>query len=130
MNTWELIFIQSRANDGWYSEAALPTHVWAWPEQTWLKKRLRELRCEEKEREGWPIRGHSERAGSGEAHTPTHDDARDHFSLMPLLLGEDVPAEVRRALNEGRSREAAGMSMDRYKLDRADAGALTDIAAA
>ncbi len=127
MNTWELIFIQSRANDAWYSEDALPTHVWAWPEGTWLKKRLRELRSGEKEREGWPIRGYSERAGTGEA--LTNHDARDHFSLAPLLLGEDVPAEVRRALHEDRSREADGVLMDRYGLARAGAGALTDIAA-
>ena len=129
MNTWELIFIQSRANYGWYSEDALPTHVWAWPKETWLKKRRRELRSEEKEREGWPIRAHSEMSGTGEAHTSTNDNGRDHLSLVPLLLGEDVPAEVRRALREGRSREAAELLMDRYGLDRADAGALTDIAA-
>jgi hypothetical protein len=127
MNTWELIFIQSRANDGWYNEDALPTHVWAWPKETWLKKRLRELRSEEKDRDGWPIRGHYERSGTGEAHTPRNDNARVHFSLVPLLLAEDVPAEVRRALHEVRSREDAGVLMDRY--DRADAGALTDIAA-
>ncbi len=123
MNTWELIFIQSRANDGWYSEDALPTHVWAWPKETWLKKRLRDLRSEEKDRDGWPIRGHSL-----VPHTPaTSGNGGDHFSLVPLLLGEDVPAEVRRALHEVRSREDAGVLMDRY--DRADAGALTDIAA-
>ena len=129
MNTWELIFIQSRANNGWYSEDALPTHVWAWPQGTWLKKRLRELRSEEKEREGWPFRGQSERSGTGQAHAPTNDNGRDHFSLTPLLLGEDVPAEVRHALSKGRSREDAEFPMDRYSPDRAGAGALTDIAA-
>ena len=129
MHTWELIFIQSRANDGWYSEDALPTHVWAWPQETWLKKRRRELRSEEKEREGWPIRGQSETSGTTEAHQPTYDNGRDHLPLAPLLLGEDVPAEVRRALREAGSREAAELPMDRYGLARADTGALTDIAA-
>ena len=121
MHTWELIFVQSRANDGWYSEAALPTHVWAWPQETWLKKRLRDLRSEDKDRGGWPIRGHS-------VEPETRSD--NHFSLVPMLLAEaDVPVEARRALREGRRRDAAELLMNRYGLDCADAGALTDVAA-
>lgn len=46
---WRLIFSQSPANDGWYDEESLPTHVWAWPQDTWLKKRTRELREGEKD---------------------------------------------------------------------------------
>ena len=45
---WRLIFLQSPANDGWYDEDSLPTQVWAWPQDTWLKKRLHELRNEQK----------------------------------------------------------------------------------
>lgn len=44
---WRLIFSQSPANEGWYDEESLPMHVWAWPQDTWLKKRTRELREEE-----------------------------------------------------------------------------------
>lgn len=132
MNTWELIFIQSRANDGWYSEDALPTHVWAWPKETWLKKRLRDLRSAGKDRDGWPIRAHSaEASAAGEMHPPaTNDNASGHFSLVPLLLAEaDLPVEARRALREGRRHDAAELLMNRYGLNCADAGALTDVAA-
>jgi hypothetical protein len=45
---WRLIFLQSPANNGWYDEQALPTQVWAWPQDTWLKKRLSELREKQK----------------------------------------------------------------------------------
>ncbi|HEY1371087.1 MAG TPA: hypothetical protein VGH50_01345 [Candidatus Binatia bacterium] len=127
MNSWELVFLQSRANDGWYDEEALPSHIWAWPEGTWLKRRLRELRSEEKERDGWPIRGHSAAANAAPA---GHDDGGNHFSLAPLLLAEaDLPSEVRRALHEGRRRDAAALLKDRYGLDCAEAGELTDVAA-
>jgi hypothetical protein len=47
---WRLIFLQSPANDGWYDEESLPTQVWAWPQDTWLKKRTRELREEQRNR--------------------------------------------------------------------------------
>jgi hypothetical protein len=126
MNTWEFIFIQSRANDGWYSEDALPTHFWAWPKETWLKKRLHDLRSAEKDRDGWPIRGHSAVTHA----RPTSDNGGDHFSLVPLLMAEpDLPAEARRALREGRRHEAAELLMNRYGLNCADAGTLTDVAA-
>ena len=46
---WKLIFSQSPANHGWYDEESLPTQVWAWPQDTWLKKRTRELRDQEKD---------------------------------------------------------------------------------
>jgi hypothetical protein len=132
MNSWELIFLQSRANDGWYDEDALPTYVWAWPKETWLKKRLVELRSEEKERDGWPITGHATEARDAmERHTPAmNDNGVDRLSLVPLLLAEaDVPVEARRALREGRRQDAAELLMDRYGLTRPDAGALTDVAA-
>lgn len=47
---WRLIFSQSPANDGWYDEESLPNYIWAWPQETWLKKRTRELREEEQKR--------------------------------------------------------------------------------
>jgi hypothetical protein len=115
MNSWELIFIQSRANNGWYDEDALPTYVWAWPKETWLKKRLRDLRSEEKERDGWPIGEHAAESRGAEGPAPSmNDNGVDRLSLVPLLLAEaDIPVEARR----------------RYGLTCADAGALTDVAA-
>jgi hypothetical protein len=88
---------------------------------------LRELRGEEKERDGWPIRGHSAAENAAPA---VPDDGGSRFSLVPLLLAEeDLPSEARRALREGRRRDAAALLKDRYGLDCADAGELTDAAA-
>ena len=44
MTRWELIFLQSKANDGTYNEASLPDLKWDWPRETWLQERLRHLR--------------------------------------------------------------------------------------
>ena len=62
MTSWELIFLHSKVNDGFYDEARLPDLKWAWPRETWLQERLRHLRklrsslklCEA--RENWPAR--------------------------------------------------------------------------
>ena len=40
MNSWQLIFLQSRANNGAYDEDGLPAQNWEWPQETWLQKRL------------------------------------------------------------------------------------------
>jgi hypothetical protein len=45
MTTWELIFLQSKANNGaYYDDASLPDLKWDWPRETWLQERLRYLR--------------------------------------------------------------------------------------
>ena len=45
MNSWQLMFIQSRANNNFfYIEDSLATQNWAWPQETWFQKRLRYLR--------------------------------------------------------------------------------------
>ena len=45
MNSWQLIFQQSRANNRFsYIEDSLATQNWAWPRETWFQKRLRYLR--------------------------------------------------------------------------------------
>jgi hypothetical protein len=44
MDSWELIFRQSRANDGDYDGDRLPVQNWDWPRQTWFQERLRSLR--------------------------------------------------------------------------------------
>jgi hypothetical protein len=44
MTSWELIFLHSKVNDGFYDEARLPDLKWDWPRETWLQERLRHLR--------------------------------------------------------------------------------------
>ena len=45
MNSWQLMFLQSRANNSFsYIEDSLATQNWAWPQGTWFQKRLRYLR--------------------------------------------------------------------------------------
>ena len=44
MNTWELIFLQSKVNNGVYNGDLFPAQNWDWPEETWFQKRLRHLR--------------------------------------------------------------------------------------
>lgn len=44
MGTWELIFRQSRVNDGIYYGDRLPGNNWQWPQGTWLQTRLRSMR--------------------------------------------------------------------------------------
>jgi hypothetical protein len=44
MSQWQMIFAQSRVNDGTYNGDILPTQNWQWPEGTWLQKRLHALR--------------------------------------------------------------------------------------
>lgn len=44
MNAWEVIFVQSRVNNGVYDGDRLPGQNWQWPQGTWLQTRLRYLR--------------------------------------------------------------------------------------
>jgi hypothetical protein len=44
MNTWEAIFTQSRANNGYYKEDDLSHLNWDWPRGTWLQGRLEYVR--------------------------------------------------------------------------------------
>lgn len=44
MSTWEAVFVQSRVNDGCYSEAELPQTHWQWPTHTWFRARLEQVR--------------------------------------------------------------------------------------
>jgi hypothetical protein len=47
MNEWQLIFSQSKVNNGAYYGELLPPQNWDWPEETWFQKRLRYLRTGE-----------------------------------------------------------------------------------
>ena len=40
MNLWQSVFIQSRANNGYYDEKRLPECRWEWPKGTWFQARL------------------------------------------------------------------------------------------
>jgi hypothetical protein len=40
MTYWELIFVQSRVNNGAYSGDALPATNWDWPRGTWFQERF------------------------------------------------------------------------------------------
>lgn len=42
MNSWQIMFLQSRANNSIWD--SLATQNWAWPQETWFQKRLRYLR--------------------------------------------------------------------------------------
>ena len=44
MNMWESVFLQSRANDGYYDEEGLPDQAWPWPKETWFQERLCKVR--------------------------------------------------------------------------------------
>ncbi len=44
MNSWQLIFLQSKVNNGAYYGDQLPPQIWDWPEETWFQKRLSDLR--------------------------------------------------------------------------------------
>jgi hypothetical protein len=44
MNSWELIFRQSRVNNGPYDGDRLPGNNWQWPQGTWFQARLYYLR--------------------------------------------------------------------------------------
>lgn len=44
MSNWESVFVQSRANDGYYSDVELPQKPWQWPAHTWFRERLEQVR--------------------------------------------------------------------------------------
>lgn len=44
MNAWQLMFLQSKANNNRYNGDGLAIQNWAWPQGTWFQKRLRQLR--------------------------------------------------------------------------------------
>ena len=44
MSSWQLIFQQSKVNNGTHDGDRLPAQSWHWPRETWLQTRLRYLR--------------------------------------------------------------------------------------
>ena len=57
MNSWQLIFLQSKVNNGPYYGDLLTPQVWDWPEGTWFQQRMRYLR---KDQQGLPEEGSTE----------------------------------------------------------------------
>ncbi len=50
MSSWQLIFLQSKVNNGAYEGDRLPAHVWHWPEGTWFQKRRNYVRAAQRAR--------------------------------------------------------------------------------
>jgi hypothetical protein len=44
MSSWQLIFAQSKVNNGRYDGDHLLGQNWDWPRETWFQMRLRDLR--------------------------------------------------------------------------------------
>ena len=44
MSSWQLIFEQSKVNNGVYNGDRFPAQHWEWPRETWFQTRLRYLR--------------------------------------------------------------------------------------
>lgn len=63
MNSWQLIFRQSKANNGAYDGERLPAQNWDWPQETWFQNRLRYLRKTQ-----WQILQRMDRTGLEELH--------------------------------------------------------------
>jgi hypothetical protein len=52
MSSWQLIFMQSKVNNGAYNGDRLFAQNWDWPKETWLQKRLRDLRKDNRKSSG------------------------------------------------------------------------------
>jgi len=130
MSTWQLIFLQSKANSALYDEDRLPTQNWAWPQETWFQKRRDYLR---ENRRGRALGRKPIKFPNRDAEVAFVDqkEARPAaFSVMPLLLAEgEIPAHAREALLEGRRQDAAGVLMQEYGLSCGEAGQLLEVAA-
>ena len=44
ISSWQLIFQQSKVNNGVYNGDQFPAQHWEWPRETWFQTRLRYLR--------------------------------------------------------------------------------------
>ena len=74
MNAWQLLFLQSKANNNLYNEEPPALQNWAWPQGTWFQKRLNQLRRKQRqtmERERLPIADNVAGATFVPPHVPT-----------------------------------------------------------
>ncbi len=44
LSLWQIIFLQSKVNGAQYDEEELPELKWDWPQNTYLRRRLRTLK--------------------------------------------------------------------------------------
>lgn len=113
MSPWQLIFRQSRVNNGIYDGDRLPAQIWDWPQGTWLQERLRYLR---------------HLPPNGSENGPGHNPAR--LSVVPLLVADErISPDARQALLENRLEDAADLLIRQYGLDCVEASELLDVAA-
>jgi hypothetical protein len=49
MSSWQLIFLQSRVNNGTYDGDRLPAQNWHWPQGTWFQRRRSYLRTQQRQ---------------------------------------------------------------------------------
>jgi hypothetical protein len=73
MTSWQLIFLQSRVNNGAYNGDYLPAQRWDWPIGTWFQERLYYLRAGRKEI------------------TAKHSQAQEIDSEAPAPCGGTIP---------------------------------------
>lgn len=119
MSPWQLIFRQSRVNNGPYYGDLLSAQNWDWPQGTWLQERLRYLRNR-------PANGSSHESGT----IAEQGKIPARLSVVPLLLAdEEISTEAHRALLEHRLEDAAEMFVQEYGLTCVEAGDLLDVSA-
>jgi len=146
MNPWQLIFLQSRANNGAYDGDSLPAQNWDWPQGTWFQERLRYLRktqqhvfqrinSEDEARKtnsgrSFPSTKSPARAALENKTTTKKEGFSVSLSVVPLLLtGESVSPEARNALRENRLKDAAVILMEEYGLSCTETSDLLDVSA-
>ena len=44
---WQLVFSQSKVNGARYQDEHLESSIWSWPEDTFLQRRLRQIRFDQ-----------------------------------------------------------------------------------
>jgi hypothetical protein len=82
MSSWQLIFLQSKANSGAYDGDKLPAQYWIWPDGTWFQKRLRYL---QKSQRRWGMHGWREKDRSVGPYGPSLNAQQALFLPMDHL---------------------------------------------
>ncbi len=107
MSTWQLIFLQSRANNCAYDEDDLPAQNWAWPQGTWFQKRRHYLRETQRKYARQNRPSPPSNRFREVAFVDQGGECPMSFSMVPLPLAErEIPAQAREALLENRRRGA------------------------
>jgi hypothetical protein len=92
MNPWQLMFLQSKANDSAYFGDSLATHKWAWPQGTWFQKRLRRLRVKQwHARAVWDQDDIERQQGTLPARFAPEAETRYEGNSYESYIGADAP---------------------------------------